>query len=104
MKESIVERKALINDSASDIDEHADVFSRLVASTATEGSNALRDEELIGNVFVLLLAGHGMWIEFMLTLAAVSNYIHYIRNYRQYFVLHDGYAIIVPGRAGKGVS
>jgi cytochrome P450 len=37
-----------------------DVFSRLVAASENEGKGALNDEELVGNTFLMLLAGHGM--------------------------------------------
>jgi len=58
MQTQVEERRKEIRDGTSNRD---DVFTRLVQANEDEESKfRLSDEELIGNVFVILFAGHGM--------------------------------------------
>jgi cytochrome P450 len=68
MREQVASRKADIHGQAfSDIkapnglgDRRHDIFSRLVAASESEvGKPPLDDSELIGNTFLMLIAGHG---------------------------------------------
>jgi cytochrome P450 len=53
MQELIQQRKASIGDGK----DHHDLFSNLLAASEGE-SGALSDSELMGNVFIFMLAGH----------------------------------------------
>ena len=59
MKAMVVERKVAIESGA----DGSDLFSSLVKANSLEtgenGERGLTEEELIGNVFVFLFAGHG---------------------------------------------
>jgi len=59
-----------------------DVFSRLVQSTVTEQDEGvgLSDQELIGNVFVMLFAGHETTAN---TLAGVMGYLGIYQEYQE---------------------
>ncbi|KAF9481644.1 cytochrome P450 [Pholiota conissans] len=60
MEDQVIERKAEMSSLGSDgINLRNDVFSLLVkANEEEEGKLKLTDEELIGNVYIMLLAGH----------------------------------------------
>ncbi|PVF94766.1 cytochrome P450 [Serendipita vermifera] len=55
-------RRSLIQEALRNGDDEdtvkQDVFSRLILANETEGKHSLSDEELMGNTFALLLAGH----------------------------------------------
>ncbi len=58
MQTQVEERRREVRDGTSQRD---DVFTRLVRANEDEESKyRLSDEELVGNVFVVLFAGHGM--------------------------------------------
>ena len=60
MRSQVAERKAEITSGYSSITERGnDIFTMLVKANEDEGKYQLNDQELIGNVFILLIAGHG---------------------------------------------
>jgi len=63
MRTQVAERKTEIASGTSSITEkRGDVFTLLVRANEEEGTKfQLDDQELIGNVFVMLIAGHGAY-------------------------------------------
>ncbi|KAF8903942.1 cytochrome P450 [Gymnopilus junonius] len=58
MKTQVSERKAEIRSQAESVDNRHDAFTMLVKANEEEGKFKLDDQELIGNVFIMLFAGH----------------------------------------------
>jgi cytochrome P450 len=65
MRSQVAERKAEIASGSSSIRERErgnDIFTMLVRANEDEGAKfQLGDQELIGNVFIMLIAGHGAY-------------------------------------------
>ncbi|TFK45547.1 cytochrome P450 [Heliocybe sulcata] len=59
MRAFVIDKKAELTSKESEgSSPKVDVFTRLVAASEAEGKNGLDDQELIGNVFTFLFAGH----------------------------------------------
>lgn len=65
MHSQVTERKAEIASGSSSItEERNDAFTLLIRANEDEGGKfQLDDQELIGNVFIMLFAGHGVFLK-----------------------------------------
>jgi len=62
MHSQVAERKAEITSGSSSATERGnDIFTMLIRANEDEGKFQPNDQELIGNVFVMLMAGHGAY-------------------------------------------
>ena len=59
MKEHIASQKSEARKTLALGDPPNNLFSRLVQASVTEGPYGLEDQELLGNFFIFLFAGHG---------------------------------------------
>ncbi|KAH9478750.1 Cytochrome P450 monooxygenase 124 [Psilocybe cubensis] len=75
MKQQVAERRAEVRSNSSE--GRHDAFTMLVKANEDEGKLKLSDDELIGNVFVMLFAGHETTAH---TLAATLGYLAYHQN------------------------
>lgn len=53
-----------LNSGMDSLEAKRDLFSRFVASSVGEGKMGLTDQEIVGNTFVALFAGHGIYVFF----------------------------------------
>ena len=62
MRSQVAERKAdITSGSSSPTKGGNDIFTMLVRANEDEGKFQLNDQELIGDVFIMLIAGHGAY-------------------------------------------